>query len=171
MPVPMSSSRRAPTRQVMGKGALDLAVGDVQRAQLVPALGVVAEEAHRGGLAALLQRVEPRPVGGDPRMLGVEPAHELAHQGGVIAGGDQPEAGELGLAETLQQARFDQQLQVARHARLALAQHVDIVADGQILARRQRQDAQPGVFGRGPQEGEKVIHVPKNISISLCMQE
>jgi len=42
----------------MGERALDLAVGDVQRAQLVPALGVVAEEAHRGGLAALLQGVE-----------------------------------------------------------------------------------------------------------------
>ena len=72
-------------RQVMGKRALDLAVGDVQRAQFVPALGIVAEEAHRGRLAALLQGVEPGPVGGDAGVLGIEPAHELAHQGCIVA--------------------------------------------------------------------------------------
>ena len=142
----------------MGERALDLAVGDMQGAQFVPALGIVAEEAHGGGLAALLQGVEPGAVGGDTGMLGVEPAHELAHQGGVFAGGDQAEAGELGLAEALQQAGLDQQLEMARHARLALAQHMDIVADRQVFARRQRQDAQPRVFGGRPQEGEKVIH-------------
>ena len=88
----------------MGEGALDLAVGDMQRAQLVPALGVVAEEARRRRLAPLLQRVEPGPVGRQSGMLGVEPADELAHQGGIVAAGDQPEAGELGLAEAFQQA-------------------------------------------------------------------
>ena len=158
-------------RQVMGKRALDLAVGDVQGAQFVPALGIVAEEAHRGGLAALLQGVEPGAVGGDAGVLGIEPAHELAHQGGIVAGSHEAEAGELGFAETLEQARFDQEFQMTRHARLALPQHVDVVADRQVLARRQRQDAQPRVFGGGPQEGEKVIHGLKNISISLCMQE
>ena len=93
-------------RQVMGERPLDLAVGDVQRAQLVPALGVVAEEAHGRRLAPLLQGVEPRAVGGDAGMLGIEPAHELAHQGGIVADGDQAEARELGLAEALQQARL-----------------------------------------------------------------
>src|SRR4029450_11742849 len=46
-----------------------------------------------------------------------------------------------------------------------------VIADGQILARRQRQDAQPRVFGGGPQGGEEMVHGLKNISISLCMQE
>ena len=153
MPVPMSSSRRAPTGRWWASAALDLAVGDVQGAQLVPALGVVAEEAHGGGLAALLQGVEPRAVGGDAGVPGIEPAHELAHQGRVVARGDEPEARELGLAEALQQARLDQQLEMARHARLALAQDVDIVADGQILARRQREDAQAACLRPRPAEG------------------
>src|SRR5215217_7820230 len=45
-----------------------------------------------------------------------------------------------------------------------------VVADRQILARRQRQDAQSCVFGGGPQEGKEMIHGLKNISISLCVQ-
>ena len=102
-------------RQVMGERALDLAVGDMQGPQFVPALGVVAEEAHRGRLAALLQGIEPGPVGGQPGMLGIEPAHELAHQGGIVAAGHQPEAGELRLAEALEQPAFDQQLEMPRH--------------------------------------------------------
>ncbi len=130
----------------------------MQGAQLVPALGIVAEEAGGGGLAALLDGIEPGAVGGDARMLGVEAAHELAHQGGILAAVGQAETGELGFAEALQQARFDQQFQVPGHARLALAQHVHIVADGQVLAGRQRQDAQPGVLGGRPQQGEEVIH-------------
>ncbi|TAJ37638.1 MAG: VacJ family lipoprotein [Reyranella sp.] len=47
---------------------------------------------------------------------------------------------------------------------------MDVVADRQVLARRQRQDAQPGVLGRRPEEGEKMIHGSVDISISLCLQ-
>ena len=157
-------------RQVMGQRALDLAVGDVQGPQFVPALGIVAEEAHRGGLPTLLQGVEPGAVGGDPAVLGIDPPHELSHKGCIVAGRHQAKARELRLAKALEQSRFDQKLEMARHARLALPQHVHIVADGQIFARRQRQDSQPRVFGGGSQEDEEVIHVPKDISISLCMQ-
>ena len=100
-------------RQMMGERPFDLAVGDVQRAQFVPALGIVAEEARGGGLAPLLQGIEPRAVGGDAGVLGIEPAHELAHQGGIVARRDQAKARELGLAEALQQPRLDQQFQMA----------------------------------------------------------
>ena len=92
---------------------LDLAIGDVQGAQFVPALGVVPEKANRGGLAALEQAVEPGAIGGDAGMLGIEAADELAHQGGIVAAGGQAEAGELGFAETLEEAGFDEQFQVA----------------------------------------------------------
>src|SRR5207302_641546 len=64
-------------RQVMGEAALDLAVGDVQRAQFVPALRIVAEEPDRRRLPPLLQRIEPRPVRRQPRMLGIEPSYKL----------------------------------------------------------------------------------------------
>jgi hypothetical protein len=92
---------------------LDLAVGDVQRPELVPALGVVAEEAHGRRLAALLQGVEAGTVGCDACMLGIDPAHEFAHKGRVVTRRDQAEAGELRLAEALEQPRFDQELQMA----------------------------------------------------------
>ena len=142
----------------MSQRALDLAVGDVERPQLVPALGVVAEEAHRRRLPALLQGVEPRPVGGQPGMLGIEPAHEFAHQRGIVAAGHQPEAGELRLPEALEQPAFDQQLQVPRHPGLALPQHMHVVADRQILARRQSENAQPRILRRRPQQGEQGCH-------------
>ena len=101
-----------PQRQVMRKGAFDLPVGDVQRAQFVPALGVVAEEACRRVLTTLLQGVEASPVGGDPGMLGVEPADEFTDQCRVLTRGNQTKAGELALAKPLQEASFDDQLQV-----------------------------------------------------------
>ena len=157
-------------RQVMDERAFDLAVGHVQRAQLVPALGIVAEEPRGGGLAALLQGVEPGAIGGEAGMLGIEPAHEFAHQGRVVARGNQAEAGELGLPETLQKACFHQQFQVARHPGLALSQHVDVVAHRQVFAGGEGQNAQPCVFGSGPQEGQQMIHAERNISISLYLQ-
>ncbi len=154
----------------MGEGPFDLAVGNVERAELVPALGIIAEETHGGGLAALLQGVEPGTVGGNPGMLGIEAADEFVDEGGIFTARRQPEARELRLPETLQQAGFDQELQVARDAWLALPQHVDIVADRQILAGRQCQDAQPRVLGGCSQQGKQMIHRLKNISISLCVQ-
>ena len=157
-------------RQVMAERPLDLAVGDVQCTEFIPALGIVAEEAGGGRLATLLDGIQPGAVGRDPGMLGVEPAHEFAHQGGILAAIGQAEAGELGLAETLQQACLDQQFQVPGDARLALPQHVHIVADGQVLASGQGQYPQPGVFGSGPQQGEEVLHGKNDISISLCIQ-
>ena len=98
---------------MVGERPFDLAVGDMQRAQLVPALGVVAEEARRGGLAPLLQGVEPRAVGGDAGMLGIEPAHELAHQGGIVARRHEAKARELGFPEAIQEPRFHQEFQMA----------------------------------------------------------
>jgi hypothetical protein len=100
-------------RKMMGERPFDLAVGDMQRAQFVPALGVVAEKARGGSLAPLLQGVEPRTVGGDAGMLGIEPAHELAHQGGIVARRDQAKARELGFPEAFQEPRFDQEFQMA----------------------------------------------------------
>jgi len=91
-------------------------------------------------------------------MFGIEPAHELAHQGRVVARCDQAEAGELGFAETLQKPCFHQQFQVARHPGLALSQHVDIVAHRQVFAGGEGQNPQPCVLGRGAQKSEKVIH-------------
>ena len=138
----------------MGQRPLDLAVGDMQGPELIPALGIVPEEPDRRRLPPLLQRIEPRPIGRQPRMLGIEPAHELPHQRRIIAARDQPEPRELRLPEPLQQPALDQQLQMPRHARLALPQHMHIVADRQILARRQSENTQPRILRRRPQQGE-----------------
>ena len=50
-------------------------------------------------MAPLLQGIQPGAIGGDAGVLGIEPAHELAHQGGVVARGDEAKARELGFAE------------------------------------------------------------------------
>ena len=49
-------------------------------------------------------------------MLGIEPAHELAHEGGIVARGDEAKARELGLAEALQEAGFDVKILSAEFA-------------------------------------------------------
>ena len=67
----------------------------------------------------------------------------------------QPEEGPGALAEALDQPGFGQQLEMARDARLRLAQDVGEVGDGQLGLGEQRQDAQPRVLARRPQ---RVMH-------------
>src|ERR1700743_2887243 len=47
---------------------------------------------------------------------------------------------------------------MARNARLALPQHVHVVADGEVLPRRQGQDAQPRVFRCRTQKAQQTVH-------------
>ena len=54
------------------------------------------------------------------------------------------------LLAPLGEAGVDQDPDVARDARLALPQDMHVIADRQILAGCQRQDAQARVFGGGP---------------------
>ena len=61
----------------------------------------------------------------------------------------QTEEGPGALAEALDQPGLGQQLEVARDARLRLAQNVGEVGDGQFGLGQQRQNAQPRVLAGG----------------------
>ena len=83
VPVPMSTSR--PIGRVAeraGDRRLDLALGDVERAQRVPFAGMAGEIALGGGGAVGADRGEPGGVGGGPGILAVElgPAVEQLEQ-------------------------------------------------------------------------------------------
>ncbi len=119
---------------------------------------VGARAAHRG---------EPFAVAHHDRILRIEPRHQRAGKLGAAAGLGQPEERPGAFAEALDQAGLDQQLEMARDARLRLAQDVGEVGDGQLGLGHQRQDAQPrrlarrlegGVEGVERQVGSRVIH-------------
>jgi len=61
------------------------------------------------------------------------------------------------LRHALGQARLGQKAQVARDARLALAQHFGDLADRQLAFRQKGEQPQAGRFGGGSETVEKVI--------------
>ena len=138
-PSPRSSSRAEQFEHAAGAGAeieqraerlvgerradrgLDRLVGDVQLADAVPLGGVRAEIGLRRGGARGAHRGEPLAVARDHRIGGIEPVEQRARELGAAAVLGQAEERPGALAEALDQAGLDQQLQMARDARLRLA--------------------------------------------------
>ena len=73
-----------------------------------------------------------------------QPCDEIARRLGV----GQPEKGPGALLVAADQPGLEQQLEMARDARLRLVEDVGQVGNGEIAARKQRQDAQAAGFGR-----------------------
>ena len=94
----------------------------MQFADAIPLRGVRAEIILRGGGARGPHRSEPVAVARDHRILGIELRDQRARELGAAAAFGQAEERPGALAEALDQARFDQQLEVARDARLRLPQ-------------------------------------------------
>ena len=61
------------------------------------------------------------------------------------------------LAEALEQAGLGEQLEVARDARLALAEHLGELADGPLALAAEHQQAQAAGLGDGAQAGEQGV--------------
>ena len=97
---------------------------------------------RRGG-AGVAHRGEPGAVAGDGRVGRIEPRQQRAGDLGAAAVLGQAEERPGALAEALDQPGFGQQLEMARNARLRLAQDVGEVGDGQLGLGQQRQHAQP----------------------------
>ena len=57
----------------------------------------------------------------------------------------------------LDQAGLDEQLEMARDARLRLAEDVGQIGHGQLALGEQRQDAQARLLGGGPQGAERLV--------------
>ena len=150
MPVPRSSSERiVGARQRRRDRRLDRLVGDVQLADAVPFGGVAAEIGLRGVGARGPHGGQPLAVAREDRIGGIEPLDQLAGELGAAAALAQAEERPGAFAEALDQAGLGQQLQMARDARLRLAQDVGEVGDGQLGLAEQRQDAQPRALAGG----------------------
>ena len=126
----------------------DRGVGDVQLADAVPFGGVLAEIGLRRGGARRAHRGEPVAVAGDDAVGRVEPSEQRARDFGAAAVLGQAEERPGALAKALDQPGFGQQLEMARDARLRLAQDVGEVGNGQFGLGQQRQDAQARLLTR-----------------------
>ena len=96
---------------------------------------------------------EPGAVGAQRRVGGIEPADEIARQRAARFGEAKERPGALALP--LGEPRLDQQLQMARDARLRLAEDGDELADRQLRLVEQAEDAQPRLLARRLEAGEK----------------
>ena len=66
----------------------------------------------------------------------------------------------------LDQPCIGEDLQVPRHARLALAEHQRKLADGELEPADERHDPQPGRIGESAKDGKRIGHAP-HINLSL----
>ena len=144
VPVPRSSSERnGRSASAVADRALDRLVGDVQLADAVPLRGVRAEIVLRRGGARRPHRGEPLAVARDRSdRSGSSRATSVARDVGAAAALGQAEERPGALAEALDQPGLGQQLEVARDARLRLAQDLGEIGHGQFGLGQQRQDAQ-----------------------------
>ena len=147
-------------------GRLHILVRRVQCADAFPLGGIGLEIGGGFGGARLAHGGEPRQIGLDGgRFIGGERgkrAPELRAAAAVGGAVEHPAA----FLEAFQQAWLAQELQMARDARLALADDLDQLADRQFGLPEQQQQAQPGGVSRGTQHGNQRVH-PDHINISL----
>ena len=127
----------------------DLAFGDVERADLVPHLGVAGEIAV-GGLGALgADGLGARRVGGEqPLRRRVGPAvDEVEHWRDALAFAERQEH-PASLLAPLEHAGIGEDLQMPRNTRLALAENLRQLAHRQLHQPQQRDDPQAGRIGK-----------------------
>ena len=141
---------------------LDPLLGGVQRANGVPVGGALREIG--GGLApaGLAGHRQAGAVGDQQRVVGIEAGDQVARQGAAGAarrtGVGEPEERPRAFALALGEAGFDQQLEVARHPRLRLAEDGDEFADRQLRLADQREQAQPGDLARRLEPAQQAFH-------------
>ncbi len=137
---------------------LDLALGDVERADAVPLRRVGAEISRRLGGALMLDGGEALAIEGErgvglrhqfdqePRQLACPrpPGRAIEHPGA--------------LAEAVEQPGIAEQLQVPRHARLALPEDVGKLADREFALGAQHKQAKPGGLRRCAQPHQQLVH-------------
>ena len=158
VPVPRStSSLNGPGPSASTHRLLDLALGDVQRADAVPIGGVRAEIALRGGFALALQGVGPLAIARDHAVGAVDEAENVEREPAAGRAVGDVEIGPAPLAEALDQAGLGQQLQMPADARLALPEDLREVLDAELAGGEQQQDAQARRLGRRLERGDDVI--------------
>jgi hypothetical protein len=135
---------------------------------------MAGEIAFGGGGAVGADRGEPGGIGRNARGLAVElaPPVEQLEQGfeaGAPAEADEHPAAFLA---PLGEAGVDQDLDVAGHARLALAEHLRDLTDGQLHRAQQHQDPEPRRIGQRGKDLGRCSHICayKDIFISVKLR-
>ena len=142
----------------LAQGLVQLLLVDVQGPHLGPVGGMLAEVG--GGLHGIgfLQGVQALQVQGVGRVV---LGHEVDDEAGQLAAlrpfGD-PEVGPAAFLMTLQQAGFDQNLQMARDPGLALAQDFHQLAHRQVAMGAESQDSEARLLGHRPKTLQKLFH-------------
>ncbi len=137
-----------PVGQQAGNRPLDLCIGDVQRADALPGRGMGFEIAARCLRPIGADRIQPRRIGGEQLLgLGIETLAELEQAFGSLRLG-QLEIDPAAFLAPADQARVGKDADVARYARLALAQQLGQFADRQLHRPQQREDPQPRRIGQ-----------------------
>jgi hypothetical protein len=145
--------------QQIDNGALDVFLGDMQRADALPVGGVGLEigrglprprGAHLGEALAIRLRLRIALRCGERQQRGAE------RSGGAPVGGavEDPAA----FLEALQEARFAEELQMAADARLALAQDLGELAHRQLGVDEEQKQAQAGGIPRSAQHADQMLH-------------
>ena len=142
----------------LGQRRLDLALVDVERADAVPLRGIFAEIGG-GELGALaLDRGQPLQIERDRRVGLAAGGDEMAGQRARRAARAEAIEDPAAFAKAVEKTRLAQQLQMARHARLALPEDLRQFADRQLAAGAQNQEAQSRRLGHRAQGGEHFAH-------------
>ena len=159
VPVPRSSSERnGRSPSSSADLGFDRLVGGMQAADAVPLGGVAAEIILRRRDAGRAHAGEPLAVAGDDGIGGIE----LFAPTGAPARPSAPCSARRknahdALAEALDQPRLGEQLEMARNARLRLAQDFGELRHGQFRLGEQREDAQPRLFPGRLERGIQVV--------------
>ena len=142
VPVPRSSRPRIGLSPTSARIAASTRLfGRVQRADRVPVGGAVGEIGRRLLAPRFARRRQPGAVGGERRVGRIEARDQRAGERAAAVG--EAEEGPRALALALGEAGLDQQLEMARDARLRLAEDGDELADRQLGFAEQAEEAQP----------------------------
>ena len=135
---------------------LDQGTVDAEVALAVPARGPAVEIAFGLLAAGLAHGGETLPVEHQRRIVVGQQAAERARHPRTLAALGPAVEHPAALAEAVEQAGLGQDLEVARDARLALAQHLDQLAHRPLALGADREQAQPRRVGSGPDPGQQM---------------
>ena len=150
----IDEEREGPLPQRLVHGALDLLLGDMQRADSVPLGGMRLEIGLRRLGARLLHGSGPCPVAGEGEIRGIEARDDGAGERSLRPAFGEAEEDPGAFAEARDEASFGHQLQVAADARLALAEDLGQVLDVELGSGEQHEDAQARRLAGGTERRE-----------------
>ena len=132
---------------------LDPLLRRVQGANPVPVRRLLGEIGRRLPAPGLARDLEPSPIGAERRIGRIQPADDVAGESAARVG--EAEEGPGALALSGGEAGLNQKFQVARDARLRLAEDGDQLADGQFGLLEQAKDPEPRLLARRLEIGEQ----------------